>query len=899
MSKSKNYCALLSTVSLGAALAASAAHAQAQPQAAEATGLEQVVVTATRQSDTVNRVPLSIAAVTQQTLDQQGIKQVSDLTRLVPGLNAAGGSVTSGVATFSIRGIVGGTGAATTGVYLDDTSLTKRANNGVNQNNGAPLPILFDLERVEVLKGPQGTLYGGSSQGGTIRFITPEPSLNRYSGLLRLEGRTIKGGEPGYEIGAAAGGPIVEDKLGLRASIMRRKTPGYIDAYSPYTNKLAFKDANSSLDQMARVAVKWQVTDRLSAIVSAYGSKTTTEGGPGSPTEVFSKKADGSLAAPGETFTTPQVCIDTRQVATFVPYQPNLPVGTAPAATAKTPVGCTASTPAANQYIRPAVTYGPFDYLGKDDALQTGQQTLTGSETRLDVYDLTFNYDFEHMTVKAITSYVHDASYAESNGGEDPTQQQSIVGGPAFGTTVTTGNPPGAVRGFPLFGFKPDYPGHFTSSSKRRGLQQEIRFSSAGDQRPLTWVAGIYYSNNTIHQLYYYADRGLEETEQLLFGLSVAQRYGISNICACDTFLEAKINDNEIAAFSEANYWITDKLHVTGGLRFSRVSFKFDQVNHGVFASRYPNSANSYVVGQTTDSPTTPKVGLTYDFTPNNLVYVTAAKGFRAGGSNSPVTQSVCQTGLDQFGITSNDVPAAFAPDSVWSYEAGGKFRLLDNKMQLNGAVYRIDWTGIQSTFSIPGCGQTFVQNGGKARSQGADVQAQFRPIQPMTLSLNVGYTDAKYIDPVAGPRGLVPGVAPSINAGDHFAIPKWQVSASVNYNFRVMGIESYARADYQWQGSYTGPGSFGVAVYNPFTFKRVAQDTMNARVGMRFERLELNLYSNNILGERDETGSASRGVSGCAAGNQACSVFTTFNPFVAAGYERPRENGIQANYRF
>jgi outer membrane receptor protein involved in Fe transport len=146
--------------------------------------LEEVTVTATRQTETANRIPMSIAAVTQESLDQIGIKSASDLTQIVPALTLV--NQTAGVGTFAIRGIVATTGAATTGVYLDDTALTKRNNPGVSQNNGAPLPLLFDLQRVEVLKGPQGTLYGGSSQGGTIRFITPHAQPDR---LFRNDAR--------------------------------------------------------------------------------------------------------------------------------------------------------------------------------------------------------------------------------------------------------------------------------------------------------------------------------------------------------------------------------------------------------------------------------------------------------------------------------------------------------------------------------------------------------------------------------------------------------------------------------------------------------------------------------------------------------------------------------------
>jgi outer membrane receptor protein involved in Fe transport len=888
--------ALLAGASLAVLLSAAPAAAQD-----EATGLEEVVVTATRQADTVNRVSLSVAAVTQQALDQQGIKQVGDISRLVPGLNISGGNVTPGIATFSIRGIVGGTGAATTGVYLDDTSLTKRANNGVSQNNGAPVPVLFDLERVEVLKGPQGTLYGGSSQGGTVRFITPAPSLTTYSGAIRAETARPKGGEQGYEIGGAFGGPIVQDKLGFRVSALKRKTAGYIDAYSPYTNQVLFKNANAVEDKMVRLQLKWQINDRLSANLSAYGSITKTEGGPSTVTDVYSKSANGQKAAANETFTTPAGCFNTQRPTAILAYNPATAVNAAAGGVAYQPGACSAATPVAAQFNRPSYTYGPYGYLGEDDALLTGQQTLTGSDTKLEVYTLTLNYDFDRMNVKSITSYVDDESYSENNGGEDQANRQFIVGGPLSLTGA-------AVPGFPLWSLYPDYPGHFKADTSRYGIQQELRFSSPADQRPFTWVAGLFFSNQKIHQRYYYTNNHIDQSLLGFWGINSETRYGITNLCGCLASLDAQITDTELAGFAEVNYWITSKLKVTGGIRLSRIEFKYKQLNFGSFSGRYPNSAGAFVEGATVDSPKTPKIGVTYEFTPNDLVYVTAAKGFRAGGVNSPVSQAICQVGLDQFGITANDVPAAFKPDSVWSYEAGGKFRMLDNKMQLNGAVYRIDWTGIQSTLSIPGCGQTFVQNGGKARSQGVDVQAQFRPVSPLTLTLNLGYTDAKYVDPVAGPRGLVPGVAPSINAGDPFAIPKWQVSFSAMYTRNLFGFDTYLRGDYQWQSGYDGPGSFGVATYNPYTRHVNSRDVLNARFGVRVNNWDVNVFANNLLDSRDKVAAATNvgagvGITGCplasAGGTAACTGFTNYNPFVNQPYQRPREVGIQANYRF
>ncbi len=225
------------------ALVATASQALAQAAAGTgAVGPEEVVVTATRQSDTVNRVPLSIVAVTQTTLDEQGIKVATDLTRTVPGLSVPSNATNTGVATFGIRGIVATVGAATTGVYLDDTSLTKRSNTGIFQQNGAPLPVLYDLQRVEVLKGPQGTSTAARRRAAPCASSRPSSSLSVTSGSLRIEGNKVKAGEEGYDIGAAVGGPIVEDKLGFRISGLRRKTAGWIDAYNPLDNSLIVKE---------------------------------------------------------------------------------------------------------------------------------------------------------------------------------------------------------------------------------------------------------------------------------------------------------------------------------------------------------------------------------------------------------------------------------------------------------------------------------------------------------------------------------------------------------------------------------------------------------------------------------------------------------------------------------
>ena len=126
-------------------------------------------------------MPLAVTALTQKSLDQQGVQTFADLQAKVPGLRITGREA-SGNATVAIRGIRQQSGtSATTGFYLDETPLQKRAAGGFGSQNGTPVPPLFDLERVEVLRGPQGTLFGGGSEGGTIRYIQPTPGLTDYS----------------------------------------------------------------------------------------------------------------------------------------------------------------------------------------------------------------------------------------------------------------------------------------------------------------------------------------------------------------------------------------------------------------------------------------------------------------------------------------------------------------------------------------------------------------------------------------------------------------------------------------------------------------------------------------------------------------------------------------------
>jgi outer membrane receptor for ferrienterochelin and colicin len=126
-----------------------------------------------------------------------------------------------------VRGITRTSIQSTTGIYLDDTPIHVRT--GETASYGDILPVTFDIERVEVLRGPQGTLGGDAALGGAVHFITNKPSLTDWSGLARSEVATTDHGAPSYEVGEAVGGPIVPDEIGFRISAWSRQDGGYVD----------------------------------------------------------------------------------------------------------------------------------------------------------------------------------------------------------------------------------------------------------------------------------------------------------------------------------------------------------------------------------------------------------------------------------------------------------------------------------------------------------------------------------------------------------------------------------------------------------------------------------------------------------------------------------------------
>ncbi|MDB5584930.1 MAG: TonB-dependent receptor [Bradyrhizobium sp.] len=221
-----------------------------------------IVVTAQKRAQNLQSVPEAIQVLSGDQLVKEGVTSINDFADKVPGLVIVGGG-DPGIGKAVIRGIsTGSDRGGVVGVYVDDVAVS----------SVSPLalatgfvfdPDLSDIERVEVLKGPQSTLYGASAVGGVLHFVTKRPSLTTTSALLRLDGSSTEDGGQGYGVRAYINTPIVADKIGLSVSAFYRRTPGYTDNV-----RTGRDDVNYGISGGARAALRVALSDRVETTFS-------------------------------------------------------------------------------------------------------------------------------------------------------------------------------------------------------------------------------------------------------------------------------------------------------------------------------------------------------------------------------------------------------------------------------------------------------------------------------------------------------------------------------------------------------------------------------------------------------------------------------------------------------
>jgi outer membrane receptor protein involved in Fe transport len=245
--------ALVTAVS--AALAAHAAQAQEPPSGA---GLEEIIVTATKREASLQDVPLSITAFGSDDIEKRGFDDLDDYAAFIPSLSFA--TREPGATSVIFRGVATSglsfSGNSSSAIYLDEQPITSAGDN--------PDPRLVDIERLEALSGPQGTLFGASSQSGTLRIITNKPDPSARSAWVEAGTASVKDGDLGYDVSAMVNVPLVEDKVALRFVGFQAEDAGYIDNVLGPSPGGTFNNSNKVEDDInsvtytgGRGALRW------------------------------------------------------------------------------------------------------------------------------------------------------------------------------------------------------------------------------------------------------------------------------------------------------------------------------------------------------------------------------------------------------------------------------------------------------------------------------------------------------------------------------------------------------------------------------------------------------------------------------------------------------------------
>jgi iron complex outermembrane receptor protein len=253
---------LLSPFAVFLAAQSSQAQTAATDGDSKVTTLDVVTVTATKRNERITDVPLAVTAIGASEIRDRGAVDIRDMQYSVPGLNIQ--EQTPGANRIQLRGVNAGfgTGLPIVGTYLDEMGIT------IDQQSRDSLVPLVDMSRIEVLRGPQGTLYGEGSMAGTIRYLTRSPSLTEADGFVEASLYQHKDGGVGHRLSGAFGTPLMKGKAGLRIAAGSDKLAGWIDY-----PQMGLKDANGVKRYFVRPKLLIQPNERLSISLLALHSR--------------------------------------------------------------------------------------------------------------------------------------------------------------------------------------------------------------------------------------------------------------------------------------------------------------------------------------------------------------------------------------------------------------------------------------------------------------------------------------------------------------------------------------------------------------------------------------------------------------------------------------------------
>lgn len=815
MTTSSRVSAAVTAVLAGAAYSAPAVSADDQGP------LQEVTVTAQKRSENMQDVALSISALTGADLETKGAAGFRDWAQYVPGVTMYQGTSANRRAgpTAVIRGV-----SQTGGGQLNEVSSMATSTYMIGQ-----LPIfsgdpgLFDLNRVEILRGPQGTLFGIASMGGTIRFIPNEAKLNDFAAEIGLGSGMIYQGGNSYDLDAMVNVPLIQDKLAIRFAAIKRRNDGYIDMIKlPMTannpNQIfvdgdnfdprlrdgdnIIHDANTTETTGVRVSLKW------------------------TPTEKFA-------------------------VNTFTMWQKG------------------------EQGTKQAI-----DFNDESDEWIVSRFALEPQKDEFVATSIEASYDVGFGSVEYVGGYF-DSSMSETI--DVTTLITSFLDGTGANAAVKAidrdgpgGLPPDPWPSATQFPFESDTE-IITNELRLQGTEKSLGFSLFGAEQKIDYVLGVFRMTEDrlgtfrVANPTWNANRGPNTVPILTEGGLMTGQQGGGGF-------ETK------AVFGDLTFHLTEKLSLGAGVRYSDSERDSALFGYGDAASgRAANGATvgtdlsgppvSSSFGRVSDNAVTPRYTAKYRFDDQRMVFATAAKGQRMPSSfanptfwtqpNAP-SNPVCRDLAQTLGVY-DDAESGTTTDEVWSYDLGLKSTWLDRRLQVNTSVYMLDWDNLQRNVQLSqfngACNILIPANVGKVEIKGFELEMIYVPVDSVTLNVAVGYTDAQVGETVAGVND---SLGRPLEKGDAIEnVAPWTASVGAEVRFTLgalnslLGTESmgFARVDWRYADERLGTniGDRASLSADPIRSQFISDpyDLTDIRLGLNNDSWSASLYVSNVFNDK------------------------------------------------
>lgn len=810
--------------------------------------IEEIVVTARKKSETLQDAAITVQAMTEDALEDQQVDQLTDYVQFLPNVTAGGRGpgqnelYIRGLAVDQINTTVNESqgSAPNVALYLDEQPVTA---------GGRNLDVYgADLTRIEVLPGPQGTLYGSSSQAGTIRLITNKPTIDEMEFKIAATTSITAGGDSSNSVEGVFNLPLIDNKLAVRGVFFNDNMGGYIDN----VEGTFLPNPNLNPRLPPREGIMY---------VAAEGSPTAHE------------FADGTFAVPGKVYEVDYKPSNNSH-HTQSNYNDALYSGFRVGAKYIVNDDWDVTVLHHQQKIQ---TEGVFDYDPEVGDLKVTRfvpesldeefgQTSWTVEGRLGELDLIYAGAYLtrdiYQTVD-YTEYTNNGGYIPGYLCEYNTPGYHGGGGVGYVFDPTLSGDPEVIECANSRSVT-----YLTNVGER--FTHEVRANGSLNEM-FNFTAGVFFQDYTTKHIGDF-DYGLD------WPAIEPARISRNTAISLDTKAPGVqfVNDitrpeKELAVFGELTAALTDSIEAMIGIRAYEITVGFEGFTAFRYGSRpVPNLASE--IGVTAAHPnavggrdyidnlgdfqpisindTIAKIGIAWDVNDRILAYATASQGYRPPGFNraaaagQATAEGVAARGNDgPGGFPDYFIPVMYESDEIDNYEIGWKATSADRRLGWNGAVYRVDWRGIQvSHFDSQNISIfTIVDNGGDAEITGAESNFEFWPTEALAVWAGVSVNNTELVSVNPTFAFVVADVGSELPL-----TPKLQFTGRTRYTWDSKLGEAY----FQLAGAYSGE-SWNSLVDVPLTDPRKKQDPhllLDAAIGVvSDDQWRLEVFGQNL----------------------------------------------------